>query len=150
MASSGRFSLPFARRYMLQTLQTLYESLGMPHPAANRHPNATSMASYGHPSLPFARLQTLQTLKTLQIPRDSCHQASLSASAVPALACSLPAHSPLLLGHSSLPFARLPTLKTLKTLRTLKTLQIPRGSFPRPLAVSFCCSKVAACQASNA
>jgi len=27
---------------------------GMPHPAANRHPKATSMASYGRPSLPFA------------------------------------------------------------------------------------------------
>ena len=52
-------------------------------------------------------------------------------------ACPLPAHSPLLLGHSSLPFARLQTLKTLKT---LKTLQPPRGSFhqalwPSPFAV---------------
>ena len=42
----------------------------------------------------------------------------------------LPAHSPLLLRHSSLPFARLQTLKTLKT---LKTLQIPRGSFHQAL-----------------
>ena len=55
IASSGRSSLPFARRYTLQTLQTLKHSLGMPHPAANRHPKATSMASYGRPSLPFAR-----------------------------------------------------------------------------------------------
>ena len=38
-------------------------------------------------------------------------------------ACPLPAHSPLLLGHSSLPFARL------QTLTTPKTLHIPRGSF---------------------
>ena len=38
----------------LQTLQTLKHSLGMPHPAANRHPKATSIASYGRPSLPFA------------------------------------------------------------------------------------------------
>jgi len=41
IASSGRSSLPFARRYTLQTLQTLL------NPAANR-------ASYGRPSLPFA------------------------------------------------------------------------------------------------
>ena len=54
IASSGRSSLPFARRYTLQTLQTLKHSLGMPHPAANRHPKATSMASYGRPSLPVA------------------------------------------------------------------------------------------------
>ena len=58
----------------------------------------------------------------------------------------LPAHSPLLLRHSNLPFAR---LQTLKTLTTLKTLQLPRGSFrqlpPSPLAVSFCCSSIAAC-----
>jgi hypothetical protein len=39
----------------------------------------------------------------------------------------LPAPSPLLLGHSSLPFARLQTLKT------LKTLQFPRGSFHQAL-----------------
>ena len=45
-------------------------------------------------------------------------------------ACPLPAHSPLLFGHSSLPFARLQTLKTLKT---LKTLQLPRGSFHQAL-----------------
>ena len=36
----------------------------------------------------------------------------------------LPAPSPLLLGHSSLPFARL---------QTLKTLQFPRGSFHQAL-----------------
>ena len=34
-------------------------------------------------------------------------------------ACPLPAHSPLLLGHSSLPFASLQTLKTPKTPKTL-------------------------------
>ena len=50
-------SVPFARRYTLQTLQTLKHSLGMPHPAANRHPKATSMTSYGS-RLPFATLQT--------------------------------------------------------------------------------------------
>ena len=38
IASAGRSSLPFARRYTLQTLQTLKHSLCMPHPAANRHP----------------------------------------------------------------------------------------------------------------
>ena len=103
----------------------------------------------GHSSLPFARLQTLKTPKTLQLPRGSFHQALWpSAFAVPGLqpalclhiprgsfhqapgrqrssiaACPLPAHSPLLLGPSSLPFARLQTLKT------PKTLQLPRGSF---------------------
>ena len=49
-------------------------------------------------------------------------------------ACPLPAHSPLLLGHSSLPFARLQTLKTLKT---LKTLQLPRDSFHLQLLHCF-------------
>ena len=116
----------------------------------------------GHSSLPFARLQTLKTLKTPQFFRGSFHQALWpSAFAVlgrqPALclhiprgsfhkapgrqrssiaACPLPAHSPLLLGHSSLPFARLQTLKTLKTLKALKTpkaLQLPRGSFHQAL-----------------
>ena len=92
----------------------------------------------GHSSLPFASLQTLKTPKTL---RGSFHQALWpSAFAAPGLqpalclhipprplavslccsrvaACPLPAHSPLLLGHSSLPFASLQTLKTPKTLR---------------------------------
>jgi len=66
IASSGRSSLPFARRYTLQTLQTLKHFLGMPHPAGNRHPKATSMASYGRPSLPFASPLTLKTLKRLK------------------------------------------------------------------------------------
>ena len=117
-----------------------------------------------HSSLPFARLQTPKTPKTLQFPRGSFHQALWpSAFAAPGLqpalclhiprgsfhqapgrqrssiaACPLPAHSPLLLGHSSLPFARLQTLKT------RKTLQFPQLP-PRPLAVSLCCSRVAAC-----
>ena len=124
----------------------------------------------GHSSLPFARLQTLKTLKPLK-PSNSLAAASkkpsgrqpllfqgcslpfactsLAAHQAPGrqrssiAACPLPAHSPLLLGHSSLPFARLQTLKTLKT---LKTLQLPRGRFPpSPLAVSLCCSRFAAC-----
>ena len=109
-----------------------------------------------HSSLPFARLQTPKTPKTLQFPRGSFHQALWpSAFAAPGLqpalclhiprgsfhqapgrqrssiaACPLPAHSPLLLGHSSLPFARLQTPKTPKT---RKTLQFPRGSFHHAL-----------------
>ena len=105
----------------------------------------------GHSSLPFARLQTPKTPKTLQFPRGSFHQALWpSAFAAPGLqpalclhiprgsfhqapgrssiaACPLPAHSLLLLGHSSLPFARLQTPKT------PKTLQFPRGSFHQAL-----------------
>ena len=110
----------------------------------------------GHSSLPFARLQTPKTPKTLQFPRGSFHQALWpSAFAAPGLqpalclhiprgsfhqapgrqrssiaACPLPAHSLLLLGHSSLPFARLQTPKTPKT---PKTLQFPRGSFHQVL-----------------
>ena len=69
-------------------------------------------------------LQTLQTLKTLKtLPRVA--------------ACPLPAHSPLLLGHSSLPFARLQTLQNPPT----PSRRLP----PSPLAVSLCCSRVAAC-----
>ena len=100
-----------------------------------------------HSSLPFARLQTPKTPKTpqtLQFLRGSFHQAWPSAFAAsglqPALclhiprgsfhqapgrqrssiaACPLPAHSPLLLGPSSLPFARLQTPKMPKTLLCL-------------------------------
>ena len=114
---------------------------------------AHSLLLLGHSSLPFARLQTPKTPKTLQFPRGSFHQVLWpSAFAAPGLqpalclhiprgsfhqapsrqrssiaACPLPAHSPLLLGHSSLPFARLQTPKT------PKTLQFPRGSFNQAL-----------------
>ena len=68
----------------------------------------------------------LQPALCLHIPRGSFHQApGRQRSSI--AACPLPAHSPLLLGHSSLPFARLQTLKT------LKTLQLPRGSFHQAL-----------------
>ena len=65
--------------------------------------------------------------------------------------CSLPfipAHSPLLLRHSSLPLASLQTLKTPKTLRGSFHQALwpsPRHLPPSPLAVSLCCSRVAAC-----
>ena len=79
-----------------------------------------SLLLLGHSSLPFARLQTPKTL------RGSFHQAWPSAFAAPGLlllylAVSVPAlqpalclHSLLLLGHSSLPFARLQMPKTLR------------------------------------
>ena len=115
------------------------------------------------------------------LPSGSCHQALWpSAFAAPGLqpalclhrqrssiaACPLPAHSPLLLGHSSLPFASLQTLKTPKTPKTLQPevwnratchhhYSLPFASNccmassrqlpPSPLAVSLCCSRVAAC-----
>ena len=124
--------------------------------------------------MPFASLQTLKTPKTLRgsfhqglwpsafaapglqpalclhIPRGSFHQApGRQRSSI--AACPLPAHSPLLLGHSSLPFASLQTLKTPKTLRgsvhqalwpsafaapglqPALCLRIPRGSFHQAL-----------------
>ena len=102
-----------------------------------------------HSSLPFARLQTPKTPQTLQFLRGSFHQAWPSAFAAPGLqpalclhiprgsfhqapgrqrssiaACPLPAHSPLLLGPSSLPFARLQTPKTPKMPKTLLCLHI--------------------------
>ena len=134
-----RSSLPFARLQTLKTLKTLQIPRGSFHqalwPSAFAVPAlacplpAHSPLLLGHSSLPFARLQTLKTLKTLQIPRrGSFHQALWpSTFAVPALACPLPAHNPLLLGRSILPFASLQTLKTLKTLKTL------RGSFHQAL-----------------
>ena len=63
--------------------------------------------------------QALKILKTRQtIPRGSFHQApGRQRSSI--AACPLPAHSPLFLGHSSLPFASLQTLKTPKTPKTL-------------------------------
>ena len=123
-----------------------------------------------HSSLPFASFQTLKTPHTLRgslhqalwpsafaapglqpalclhIPRGSFHQApGRQRSSI--AACPLPAHSPLLLGHSSLPFASLQTLTTPTTLRgsfhqalwpsafaapglqPALCLHIPRGSF---------------------
>ena len=110
----------------------------------------------GHSSLPFARLQTPKTPKTLQFLSGSFHQAWPSAFAAPGLqpalclhiprgsfhqapdrqrssiaACPLPAHSPLLLRHSSLPFARLQTPKTPKTLQFLS------GSFHQAWPSAF-------------
>ena len=79
----------------------------------------------GHSSLPFARLQTPKTPK----PSNSFAAASTKpghqplllqgccsflAVSVPALQPALCLHSLLLLGHSSLPFARLQTPKTLR------------------------------------
>ena len=110
----------------------------------------------GHSSLPFARLQTPKTPKTLQFLSGSFHQAWPSAFAAPGLqpalclhiprgsfhqapgrqrssiaAFPLPAHSPLLLRHSSLPFARLQTPKTPKTLQFLS------GSFHQAWPSAF-------------
>ena len=60
----------------------------------------------------------LQPALCLHIPRGSFHQApGRQRSSI--AACPLPAHSPLLLGPSSLPFARLQTPKTPKTLPCL-------------------------------
>ena len=147
----------------------------------------TSMASYGHPSLPFAsslaanrhprathqwllmgvqvcRLPALKPSKPLKPskrlkpskPLKTVKQHSSIA------ACPLPAHSPLLLWHSSLPFATFKRLKPLKPLKPstggveprhlppplqssnccmASSQQLP----PSPLAVSHCCSRVAAC-----
>ena len=60
----------------------------------------------------------LQPALCLRIPRGSFHQApGRQRSSI--AACPLPAHSPLSLGHSSLPFARLQTPKMPKTLLCL-------------------------------
>ena len=113
---------------------------------------------------PFAA-PGLQPALCLHIPRGSFHQApGRQRSSI--AACPLPAHSPLLLGHSSLPFASLQTLKTPKTLRgsfhqalwpsafaapglqpalCLHIQNPPRQLPPSPLAVTLCCSRVAAC-----
>ena len=119
--------------------------------------------------------QTLKTLKLLKPSRSlaplppSPLAVSLCCSKV--AACPLPAHSPLLLARSSLPFASLQTLKTLRwafvcqrlqTLKSLKTLQIPRGSFHQALwpsafavpglqpalclHIALCCWGVQACR----
>ena len=114
-------------------------------------------SAFQHCSLPFACTQVVKaptTSQTLQFPRGSFHQAWPSAFAAPGLqpalclhiprdsfhqapgrqrssiaACPLPAHSLLLLGHSSLPFARLQTPKTL------------RGNFPKTPQTFACSSR---------
>ena len=65
----------------------------------------------------------LQPALCLHIPRGSFHQApGRQRSSI--AACPLPAHSPLLLGPSSLPFARLQTPKTPKMPKTLLCLAL--------------------------
>ena len=54
-------------------------------------------------------------------------------------ACPLPAHSPVLLGHSSLPFASLQTLKTPKTPKTLHRRCGQPRHLPPPLPAILCC-----------
>ena len=79
----------------------------------------------GHSSLPFARLQTPKTpIPSRQLPpslavslccsRVAALPAHFLAVSVPALQPALCLQSFLLLGHSSLPFARLQTPKTLR------------------------------------
>ena len=97
------------------------------------------------------------------LPRSSCHQALWpSATAAPGLqpalclhrqrssiaACPLPAHSRLLLGHSSLPFASLQTLKTPRTPKTPTTLHRRCGTC---FVIALCYWGIQACryQASN-
>ena len=65
IASSGRFSLPLARRHTLQTLQTLQHSLGMPNPAANRYPKPHQWLLMG---VKPAVCQPLKPLKPLKPP----------------------------------------------------------------------------------
>ena len=73
----------------------------------------------------------MQPALCLHIPRGSFHQApGRQRSSIP-----LPAHSPLLLRHSSLPFASLQTPKTPKTLRG-SFHQASRGAACSFLAVS--------------
>ena len=124
----------------------LKQSLGMLHPAANRHPKATHQwLLMGVGSLPFASpstlktlqtLQTLQTLKTLKTLtwHEQAPQAHTSMASSGPLKQSLgmlhPAANRAPQGHTSmasygrpsLPFASPSTLKTLQTLQTLKNL----------------------------
>ena len=78
-----------------------------------------SLLLLGHSSLPFARLQNpknpLRQLPPSLAVSLCCSRVASSflAVSVPALQPALCLHSLLLLGHSSLPFARLQTPKTL-------------------------------------
>ena len=119
------------------------------HSNGSRAPHGRSNGFfYRRSTLPFAMPQTLQTFRPtcaralsvrgsfhqawlqplpvqgcslalcLHIPRGSFHQApGRQRSSI--AACPLPAHSPLLLGHSSLPFARLQTHNMPQTLLCL-------------------------------
>ena len=125
MASSGRSRLPFARPYTLQTLQTLQHSLGMPNPAANRHPRSHQWLLMGVqacrlPALkrlkPLKPPKTLKTFKTLQKGLGTPNRAGKSYPQATSMASS---------GRSSLPFARRYTLQTLQTLRLKHSLGMP-------------------------
>ena len=124
----GHSSLPFARLQTLKSLKTpKLKPLIFKFPRGSCH-QALSSSPFGAPGL--------QPALCLHIPCGSFHQApGRQRSSI--AACPLPAHSPLLLGHSSLPFARLQTLKTLKTPK-LKPLifKFPRGSCHQALSSS--------------
>ena len=95
------------------------------------------------PSIPSKTLQTLQ--KSGQLRREKVLQQAQHAPLPHAKATTrpqqnasnppLPAHSPLSLGHSSLPFASLQTLKTPQTLR---------GSFHQGCSLPFAGTSLAA------
>ena len=131
-------SLPFARLQTLKAIKTIQIPRTTCHPSPFKRSKplqpsncctASSRQLLPSPLAVNLAVPGLQPALCLHIPRGSFHQApGRQRSSI--AACPLPAHSPLLLGHSSLPFARLQTLKTLKT---LKTLQLPRGSFHQAL-----------------
>ena len=69
IASSGRSSLPFARRYMLQTLQKLQHSLAclIPQPTGTRRPHQRLLMGVQACRLPaLKRLKPLKPLKRLK------------------------------------------------------------------------------------
>ena len=119
--------------------------------AASTKPCGRQPLLFQRCSLPFAckslccsgaqacRLPAFKPLKRLKCSAGRLHQALWpSAPAVPALQPAVCLQKPLLFGRSSLPFASLQALKTLKMLR--------RPFAPSPVAVSPCCSSVAACR----
>ena len=126
----GHSSLPLARLQTLKTLKTPKTSQTLQFPRGSCH-QALSSSPFGAPGL--------QPALCLHIPRGSFHQApGRQRSSI--AACILPAHSPLLLGHSSLPFARLQTLKTLKTLKPSNSLAAAatKPSHRHPLLLQRC------------
>ena len=121
MASSQRPSLPFARRYTLQTLQTLKHPLGMPKiPQPTGTPRPHQWLLMG--SLPFARpstLERLKTLKTLQTLLGTPNRAGKSYPKATSVASS---------ARSSLPFARryVTGFKPFKRLNILLACLLPQ------------------------
>ena len=85
MASSGRSSLPFARRYTLQTLQRFNILLAclIPQPTGTPRPHQWLMGAQACRLPALKRLKPLKPLKPLKLCRRASERSTAQAKAIP-------------------------------------------------------------------